>query len=155
MAIYFYKINDKYGCFSNFAHYDFELDGRRWMTSEHYFQAQKFYGTEYEEIIRLLDNPMKAAEMGRDKGLPLREDWEQIKDNIMRKAIHAKFTQNKEICDVLLSTDKEIIIEKTTNDYYWGCGKTGSGKNMLGIILMEEREELSSSYILKFNNNSI
>ena len=54
MAIYFYKINDNYGCFSNFAHYDFVLDGKKWMTSEHYFQAQKFCGTEYEEIIRLL-----------------------------------------------------------------------------------------------------
>lgn len=144
MAIYFYSISGKYGCFSNFAHYDFDLDGKRWLTSEHYFQAQKFCGTEYEEIIRLLDNPMKAAEMGRNRDLPLREDWEQIKDDIMRKAVHAKFKQNKEIREVLLSTDKETIIEKTTNDYYWGCGKNGCGKNMLGIILMEVREDLSS-----------
>ena len=114
------------------------------MTSEHYFQAQKFCGTEYEEIIRLLDNPMKAAEMGRNRDLPLREDWEQVKDDIMRKAVYAKFSQNKEIRDVLISTGKETIIEKTTNDYYWGCGKDGSGKNKLGIILMEVREELSS-----------
>ena len=142
MAIYFYKINDEYGCFSNFAHYDFELDGKRWATSEHYFQAQKFCGTKYEEIIRLLDTPMKAAEMGRNRGLPLRKDWEQVKDDIMRKAVWAKFTQNKEIRDILMSTKKETIIEKTTNDYYWGCGKDGSGKNMLGIILMEVREKL-------------
>lgn len=33
----FYKMNDEYGCFSNFAHYNFELDGKRWMTREHYF----------------------------------------------------------------------------------------------------------------------
>ncbi|MBQ3782106.1 MAG: NADAR family protein [Lachnospiraceae bacterium] len=144
MAIYFSRINDKYGCFSNFAHYNFELDGKKWMTSEHYFQAQKFYGTEYEEIIRLLDNPMKAAEMGRNRDLPLREDWEQIKDNIMRKAVCAKFTQNLDIKDILISTGRENIIEKTTNDYYWGCGKDGSGKNMLGIILMEVREKLLS-----------
>ena len=143
MAIYFYKINEDYGCFSNFAHYDFELDGKRWMTSEHYFQAQKFCGTEYEEIIRLLDNPMKAAEMGRNRNLPLRMDWEQVKDDIMRKAVLAKFEQNEEIKDVLLSTDNEIIIENTSNDYYWGCGKDGFGKNMLGIILMEVREKLS------------
>lgn len=52
MAIYFYKIKNEYGCFSNFAHYGFELDGKWWMTSEHYFQAQKFCGTEYEETIR-------------------------------------------------------------------------------------------------------
>lgn len=144
MAIYFYKINDEYGCFSNFAHYDFELGGKRWMTSEHYFQAQKFCGTEYEEMIRLLDNPMRAAEMGRNRDLPLREDWEQVKDNMMQKAVYAKFTQNKEIRDILMSTGKETIIEKTINDYYWGCGKDGSGKNMLGIILMKIREELSS-----------
>lgn len=146
MAIYFYKINDEYGCFSNFAHYDFELDGKRWMTSEHYFQAQKFCGTEYEEIIRLLDNPMKAAEMGRNRDLPLRVDWEQVKDDIMRKAVLAKFTQNEEIKNVLLSTGKETIIENTSNDYYWGCGKDGSGKNMLGTILMEVREKLSFIY---------
>ena len=142
MAIYFYKINDEYGCFSNFAHYGFELDGKWWMTSEHYFQAQKFCGTEYEEIIRLLDNPMKAAEMGRNREVPLRADWEQVKDDIMRKAVLAKFTQNKDIKNVLLSTGKETIVENTSNDYYWGCGKDGSGKNMLGIILMEVREKL-------------
>ena len=142
MAIYFYKINDEYGCFSNFAHYGFELDGKWWMTSEHYFQAQKFCGTEYEEIIRLLDNPMKAAEMGRNREVPLRADWEQVKDDIMRKAVLAKFTQNKDIKNVLLSTGKETIVENTSNDYYWGCGKDGSGKNMLGIILMELREKL-------------
>lgn len=142
MAIYFYKIKDEYGCFSNFAHYGFELDGKWWMTSEHYFQAQKFCGTEYEETIRLLDNPMKAAEMGRNRNLPLREDWEQVKDDIMRRAVCAKFAQNKEIRDILISTGKETIIEKTTNDYYWGCGQDGSGKNMLGIILMEIREKL-------------
>lgn len=143
MAIKFYKINEQYGCFSNFAHYDFELDGKKWMTSEHYFQAQKFIGTEYVEIIRLLDNPMKAAEMGRDRKLPLREDWEQVKDDIMRKAVFEKFSQNEEIKKILLSTGKENIVENTSNDYYWGCGKDGSGKNVLGKILMEVREKLS------------
>lgn len=142
MSIYFYKINDEYGCFSNFAHYGFELDGKWWMTSEHYFQAQKFCGTEYEEIIRLLDSPMKAAEMGRSRDLPLRKDWEQVKDDIMRKAVYAKFLQNSDIKDMLLETGSEYIVEKTSNDYYWGCGVNGTGKNMLGIILMEIRDIL-------------
>ncbi len=142
MSIYFYKINDEYGCFSNFAHYGFELDGKWWMTSEHYFQAQKFCGTEYEEIIRLLDSPMKAAEMGRSRDLPLRKDWEQVKDDIMRKAVYAKFLQNSDIKDMLLETGSEYIVEKTSNDYYWGCGVNGTGKNMLGIILMEIRDKL-------------
>lgn len=144
MAIYFYKISDEYGCFSNFSHYGFELDGKWWMTSEHYFQAQKFCGTEYEEIIRLLDNPMKAAEMGRNRSFPLREDWEQVKDDVMRKAVYAKFSQNNELKDILLKTGSEDIIENTSNDYYWGCGTNGSGTNMLGIILMEIRDKLKA-----------
>ncbi|MCX4353834.1 MAG: NADAR family protein [Lachnospiraceae bacterium] len=144
MAIYFYKINEAYGCFSNFSHYGFELDGKWWMTSEHYFQAQKFHNTKYEEMVRLLDNPMKAAEMGRDRSLPLRKDWEEVKDAVMEKAVMEKFKQNKEIREVLLSTDKESIVEKTTDDYYWGCGKDGSGQNKLGKTLMRVREKLRS-----------
>ncbi len=142
MAIYFYKIGDKYGCFSNFSPHGFELDGVFWNTSEHYFQAQKFAGTEYEEQIRLSLSPMEAAKMGRDRSKPLRKDWEDIKDELMRKAVLKKFTTHKDIQKVLLSTEDKVIIEKTSNDYYWGCGKDGSGKNMLGIILMEVRELL-------------
>lgn len=142
MAIYFYKTNDKYGCFSNFSHYAFEIDDKMWLTSEHYFQAQKFHGTEYEEIIRLLKSPMEAAKMGRDRNLPLRVDWEKVKDDIMRKGVFEKFSQNKLIRNILLSSGEEIIIERTMDDYYWGCGKDGSGKNMLGKILMEVRDIL-------------
>ena len=145
MAINFYKINDEYGCFSNFAPYSFELDGKRWSTSEHYFQAQKFHGTDYEEKIRVLDNPMEAAKMGRDRSLPLRDDWEHVKDDIMRNAVYAKFSQNSELKSILLKTGSEYIVENTSNDYYWGCGTNGTGKNMLGKILMEVREKLAST----------
>lgn len=145
MKIYFYKINDEYGFLSNFAHYGFELDGKWWMTSEHYFQAQKFHGTVYEEMIRMLDSPKKAAEMGRNCNLPIRADWEEIKDDVMRKAVLAKFIQNKDIKKLLLTTKNSIIIEKTINDYYWGCGKNGDGKNRLGEILMETRDKLCNT----------
>jgi N-glycosidase YbiA len=38
-----------------------------------------------------------------------------------------------------LATGDELIAEKTTNDYYWVCGKDMSGKNRLGEILMAVR----------------
>lgn len=142
MAIYFYKVNNEYGSFSNFAHFPFELEDKIWITSEHYFQAQKFTDDEYKEKIRLSDSPMEAANLGRSHDIPLRNDWEKIKDNVMRKAVFAKFTQNKELQLLLLQTEGEVLIEKTSDDYYWGCGKDGSGKNMLGKILMELREAL-------------
>jgi len=49
MPVYFYSTTGPYGCFSNFSRHSFTLDGLRWPTSEHYFQAQKFTGTEYAE----------------------------------------------------------------------------------------------------------
>jgi len=90
-----------------------------------------------------LDNPMMAADLGRDRTLPLRKDWEDVKDDIMRKAVFEKFLQNKELQKILIQTGVQEIIERTTSDYYWGCGTNGGGKNMLGQILMETREKLS------------
>lgn len=142
MAIYFYKTNDEYGCFSNFSRHGFELDGKYWLTSEHYFQAKKFNGTEYEEQVRMASTPMEAANMGRDKSKSLRKDWEEVKDDIMRRAVLEKFKANNDAKKILLSTGDEEIIEKTTKDYYWGCGEDGTGKNMLGKILMETRDIL-------------
>ncbi|WP_340004213.1 NADAR domain-containing protein [Paenibacillus sp. FSL K6-0276] len=142
MAIRFYKVNDEYGCFSNFSKHGFELDGKYWHTSEHYFQAQKFVGSIYEEEIRVVESPMDAANMGRDRNKPLRVDWEQVKDEVMKKAVLQKFLTHLDIREILISTSPEEIIEETTNDYYWGCGSKGTGKNMLGKILMEVRSTL-------------
>ena len=140
MAIYFYKTNDEYGCFSNFSKHGFELDGKYWMTSEHYFQAQKFINTEYEEQVRISSSPMKAANIGRDRSKPLRKDWEEVKDDIMRRAVLEKFKANDDAKKILLSTGDEEIIEKTTKDYYWSCGEDGTGENMLGKILTQTRD---------------
>ncbi|MEO1432774.1 MAG: NADAR family protein [Cyanobacteria bacterium J06633_8] len=144
MPIYFYTTKDKYGCFSNFSPHGVELDGYWWKTTEHYFQAQKFIGTHHLEEIQQAKTPKQAASMGRDRKRPLRGDWEEVKDDIMRKAILKKFETHPEIREILLATGDEEIIENAPGDYYWGCGKDGSGKNMLGKILMEVREKLCS-----------
>ena len=60
-VIQFYSTTDEYGCFSNFAHSWFKLKGKSWPTVEHYFQAQKFFGTDYEEAIREAKSPMIAV----------------------------------------------------------------------------------------------
>jgi N-glycosidase YbiA len=143
MAIYFYSVKEKpYGCFSNFSPHGFELDGVRWPTSEHYFQAQKFAGMPHVEEIRQARSPMIAARMGRARARPLRPDWNGVKDDVMREAVRRKFEANPDICDILLLTGDEQIVEQTTRDYYWGCGTDGTGKNMLGKILMEVRDIL-------------
>lgn len=148
MTIYFYSAREiPYGCFSNFSPHGFELDGRYWRTSEHYFQAQKFAGTPHEEEIRRAASPKIAANMGRSRQRPLRQDWESVKDNIMRKAVLQKFSTHADIRAVLLATDEEDIVENAPSDYYWGCGADGSGQNKLGKILMEVRAVLKNQEV--------
>ncbi|WP_437736833.1 NADAR family protein [Sorangium sp. So ce1335] len=144
MAIGFHVPQDEYGCFSNFSRHGFEADGRYWPTAEHYFQAQKFAGTEHEERIRRAATPALAKEMGRDWRLPLRSDWDSVKDDVMRRAVLRKFETHADIREILLATGDEEIVERSPSDYYWGCGAEGVGRNMLGKILMETRALLRS-----------
>lgn len=140
--IRFYSVGAEYGEFSNFAPFPIKLDGKLWPTSEAYFQAQKFTDQEHVEAIRKAKSPMIAARLGRSRKKPLRRDWESVKDNVMRKAVLAKFSQHPQLRELLLSTGDASLVEHTTNDSYWGAGGDGSGKNVLGRILMEVRTRL-------------
>jgi ribA/ribD-fused uncharacterized protein len=141
-VIRFYSTRDEYGCFSNFWAAPIEVDGKRWPTSEHYFQAQKFAGTPRAEEIRRTPSPMIAARMGRSRRFPMRRDWERVKDGVMRAAVLAKFTQHEDLRTILLGTGDAVLAEHTENDSYWGDGGDGSGRNVLGRILMSVRDEL-------------
>jgi hypothetical protein len=88
---------------------------------------------------------MIAARMGRDRKKKLRRDWEWVKVSIMTDAVRAKFTQHPELRAILLGTGEAKIVEHTENDDYWGDGGDGSGRNMLGQILMRVRDELRES----------
>lgn len=142
--IHFYRVSEPYGEFSNFSPHPFELKGKVWPTAEHYFQAQKFAGTEHEELIRLAKSPMVAARMGRSRERPLRQNWETAKEDIMREALLAKFTQHPALRSLLLGTADAELVEHTANDRYWGDGGNGKGKNRLGQLLVELREKLRS-----------
>ena len=58
MKIEFYKTKDAYGEFSNFSSHPIIINGKAYITTETYFQAQKFAGTEHEENIRLTSGRM-------------------------------------------------------------------------------------------------
>lgn len=137
--ILFYRITDPYGEFSNFSAHIVTLKGKQWPTVEHYFQAQKFAGTEHEESVRQAKSPMIAARMGRSRQRPLRADWETVNEGVMREALYAEFTQHPGLRSLLLATGDAVIIEHTRNDRYWGDGGDGTGKNRLGELLMELR----------------
>lgn len=143
MTIYFYTKNDEYGEFSNFSNHGIEVDGVWWKTVEHYFQAQKFDDSEYRDQIRNSHTAKQAAELGRSRKVPIRSDWELVKDGIMADAVLKKFQTHRNLKELLVSTGEIEIVENAPGDYYWGAGKDGTGLNKLGNILVEVRAKLS------------
>jgi hypothetical protein len=121
------------------------LDGQQWPTVEHYFQAQKFvqHDPEYAEQVRLAATPGAAKRMGRSRQHRVREDWLGAREPVMLTALRAKFTQHEPSRAVLLSTGGEELVEHAPwGDAYWGDGGNGTGRNRLGVLLMQVREEL-------------
>jgi N-glycosidase YbiA len=148
MAIYFYRVHEPYGCFSNFSPHSVVLKGQRWATAEHYYQAQKFVGTTDAAVCQAIwqaATPEQAAALGRNPRHCLRPDWEQVKIQVMREAVLKKFQTHLDIQEILLSTGEEWLIENSPVDTYWGCGSDHTGQNQLGRILMAVRQELRSA----------
>lgn len=137
--IRFYSVGDEYGEFSNFAPYPIKLKSKTWPTAEHYFQAQKYAGTPMEEQIRRCKDPHIAAQMGRNRKLKIRKDWESVKEDVMLAALKAKFSQHEDLRKLLASTGDAKLVEHTEDDGYWGDGGDGTGKNRLGFLLMQVR----------------
>lgn len=145
MTIYFYKVSDSYGCFSNFSPHPIQVEGLYWQTVEHYYQAQKFVGSENEgliQVIRDVQTPMEAAQIGRDRTRKLRSDWERVKRQVMWQGVLTKFLTHPDIQEILLDTGEELLVEDSPTDYYWGCGQDKTGQNQLGKILMNVRHEI-------------
>lgn len=159
ILFYSHHPDKTYACFSNFYDAPVTYKGKKWPTSEHAYQAMKFYGVddEYMEKIRNAPNPAVAKKMGGQR--KMRGDWEKpynnsllVKDRIMYEILVNKFHQNPNLKGLLLGTLDCILVEHTQNDKYWADGginplggeldslSKGGGKNMLGKMLMKTRE---------------
>lgn len=139
----FYSVKTGYGEFSNFALFPIVVEGLIWPSSEHYYQAQKFFDPLLKERVRNAASPFLAAQIGRDPNLPMRDDWDDVKDGVMLVALRAKFSQYNVLRELLLSTNNTHIYEHTKNDCYWAdCGDR-TGLNKLGEQLMLIRKEIN------------
>jgi len=143
--------------------------GNFYCTVEHAFHAAKFLPPgatalqkEYAEHIRQQPTGNMAFVLGKQKKVtgrawvnnlnrlieayprervPMREDWDAVKDSIMRVLLHQKF-QVPRFRDALLATGDKAIVEHSTRDAYWGDGVDGKGANRLGQLLVKVREEI-------------
>jgi ribA/ribD-fused uncharacterized protein len=144
--IFFWANEDEYGAFSNFWPGPYEIDGKSWPTTEHYFAAMKTLDQSEREAIRKAGSPGDAKGMGRV--VKLRADWNDIRYEVMLDALRAKFGNYPALKELLVSTGDAIIYEDSPYDKVWGTGErggVGSGQNLLGKALMQVRSELLES----------
>lgn len=141
-VINFYYEYEENGFLSNFYPSPIYLDGYMWPTVEHFYQASKTDDQEYRDRVRLAPTADEAKKLGNDPACAIRDDWDVRKVNVMRQALIAKFSQHSELRSALLATGDAILVENSKKDYFWGIGAEGTGKSMLGALLMELRASI-------------
>lgn len=133
------KFIGKYYFLSNFSNSKIEIEGLTFDNGEAAFHSFKDCNRR-EEFVGL--NPSQAKKLGRS--VKLREDWEEVKDHLMYRVNYAKFSQNEDLKEKLLATDKKELVEGNNwGDTYWGVCN-GKGRNMLGRVLMLVRQGLEA-----------
>lgn len=144
MAIEFSSKSTQYSEFSNFHFAEFTLHEKIWKSVEHYFQAQKFPGDPVlQERIRQVNTALGAKRLGRTRSQHFRTDWETVKEEVMLTGLRAKFAQNSELKELLVKTAGLHLYENNKRDSYWGTGSNHCGRNRMGVLLMNVRNELT------------
>lgn len=125
-------------------------------TTEHAFmwlKAMHFKDEASARKILLTTDPAKAKLVGRGVVGFNVEEWSKVCFDYMLEVNQAKYTQNPELARHLLNTGNKTLVETNGKDVIWGIGlfaqddrvlneKTWKGKNFLGQVLMQVRQEL-------------
>lgn len=116
------------------------------------YQAGKFEDTDIRKVILSSEDGFEAkkkANRYEELGMPVRDDWDEIKIDVMKDLNYRKFSQNPHLARRLLHTgDEEIVQGNTHDDNFWGVSPPGNpeGQNWLGKIHMEVRQRLRSEF---------
>jgi ribA/ribD-fused uncharacterized protein len=146
-------------CLSQWYDTAFEVGGVKYHTAEQYMMAQKallFNDAEVYDEIMAADNPRDYKKLGRKIRNFDSKVWDEKKYEIVVEGNKAKFSQNLELKEFLLSTGDAILVEASPYDRIWGIGLYPAqaakgtvdqwrGLNLLGSALMEVRDWLRES----------
>jgi len=138
------SFRDEYRFLSNFYPAKVKLDDLVFETVENAYQAAKCRDRDERFLFQHI-TPGHAKRLGRE--IRLRSDWFDVRVDIMRTLIRAKF-QHRDLQLALLDTgDQKLIEGNTWGDTFWGF-YNGEGRNTLGKILMEVRQSLREEEII-------
>lgn len=141
--VFFYE-HDFY-VLSNFSAFRVTWQGIDFDTAEHAYHSAKFKvpHTDIQRAIIGAPSAHQAFKIAEDNRRRVREDWPDIKVSIMKSILIAKVNQHEYVMRKLLATGDRELIEDSWRDDFWGWGGPNkTGKNMLGQLWMQIRDEL-------------
>lgn len=153
-------------CFSQWYGCQFTVDGITYDTAEQYMMAQKamIFGDKavFQEIMAA-KHPKQYKALGRKIVKFVDSIWDERKYGVVVRGNYAKFSQNPELKEFLLSTKTRILVEASPYDSVWGIGLAADdqnienplnwkGKNLLGFALMEVRDMLANPNMIQSND---
>ena len=148
-SVVFLKTNEAFGGLSNMAGgFSLSVNGFQIRTSEALYQACRFpHLPEVQRLIIKQKSPMTAKMKSKPHRKSSRSDWNRVRVKVMRWCLRAKLAQNwVAFSELLLETADRPIIEQSRKDDFWGAKPTDEdtlvGRNVLGRLLMELREEV-------------
>ena len=140
-AITLYKSPGKHGFLSNLFPCKVEFEEEVFNSSEHAYQKAKFKDPKVWDWVKQAPAPRFVCIIAHGLHFyDMNPEWKNIRLQRMRDVTYAKFSQNETLKQKLIDTHPSVLIENSKTDAYWGIGKRGKGKNMLGVILMEVRD---------------
>ena len=116
-------------------------------------KAMLFKDIESFDKILKTTNPKSVKALGRKVKNFDPKLWDEYKKFIVKMAVRSKFTYNKDLLEKLFKTGDKYLAEDSPWDKVWGIGtkslklknsRNWPGQNLLGVILMEIREELKN-----------
>lgn len=135
------QFKGEYRWLSNFYQSPIELRGVVFPSAEAAYQASK---ADYNlDSIFCKLTPGQSKRLG--KGIRLREDWDEVKFDIMEMVLRIKFRDHDLRQRLIATGDAELYEGNSWGDKIWGCDwETLEGENRLGKLLMKLRDEYKS-----------
>lgn len=154
---FYHETEEPYGCFSNWYMSEFQYAGHTYNCVEQYMMYQKmamFHAWDVCGKIMNSSDPKEMKVLGKTRVNGFNDSvWKNTSYTIVKKAVYAKFVQNKKLQEILLSTGNKALCECSLKDTKWGIGidindlsyesvRNWKGSNFLGRALMEVRDIL-------------
>lgn len=155
-VVCFHNPDEENGYLSNWYHSRFETSGVTYSSMEQYMMHQKalrFGDAASAAQILATDDVAHIKKLGRSVSPYDEHVWSGMRQIVVFEGLLAKFSQNGELCERLLSTDNHMLAECAVRDRIWGIGLSMTdprrlhpaswrGQNLLGYTLMLVRERL-------------